>query len=1365
MTRPTAGALWSGPALLVPVTVDALVLSQPTAGNWSWLVPEYNLVQYFRSPARLFESVLPAPIDPAGNMGALPGVMLRWALPDALTAGGAADQDTGEVSFPPIPNRWLVLRQVPGSAAASSAWILASDYLGGTGSQYYANGAVTKLGACWPLAQWPGEAALPAGLDPPLTAIGPGLPTFASYLPNVQHILAFLDPLTGVAAGPVSYLVCGWYAGKAADPLAGWQATTDWTAVTSGLGWSLGADLPAAAFGDPAAQAAVGWAAAHGYTTDSGNPHTFLPSKTICHGLVCQVNWPGPGQPTTSSVPQPAQNDPASLPGLTVGQTSVDALATTVATTVASSASGGGATSAQVAEALTALLTDQFPLLDAPDGAAQLAALLQGTWFQQLPGGTRWVLTTPQAGTPSGAADTPLTAAQAAALDALNSAQQQVDASTRQVASLQWEIYALWWKLGYVTANQVNPIPNAAQAIAGFLTTKQSQATNALSDLTTATTQRDAANQQLTADLGGLLLKQVPEPPFYRPNDPALLIQGVGRSYAHGEDGRFSADGGLYCRFTGQTLDALLVTGTAAPVTAQALGLTSLAVPADAPAELADLATEAFFLDPGNAHAIAAAASNPPQPDTVVAGQQTLIWNNLVADPSLDQQTIASKAGLASAYGPVAVPSKVGVEYWAPPWAPLHLDWSVSYYATTPPTGGWTFPPVSPATALDAQTAQWTGGIPPPTSVTIQGRTLLTPQATDALAARLERLNAEFGGAAELQPYVTDLTDAINYLTSASVLSQALGGLGDRLLQRDPTQNQQPDLTTLGQWLAPAGGPAFTPTAVPDPASVIPLSPVRAGFITIEELWVVDDFGQRYDVISALARTAGEQAGPDLAPAPSPGLLQLKPRLAQPSRLLLRFLDAADDTKTVGLWTAANPVCGWLIPNLPDDSVLVYDQDGVLRGELLLAQSGGATPQSQALWLPAPDLTPPSAQTAPPSLDNPHLAMLVASVLTAASPATALADLLATIEKASWAIAPSGPNAAQLATLIGFPVAVTRAQLLLELEGNPATSQRWADTGQDLDGGISTANFPVQLGSDALDDDGVVGYFLDGDPGHLVSVYGPSAGGYATNTTVSLVPGTPVPVTLLLHPQGTAHAFSGLLPPTVTALPAAFQAAPVSATEVTFRAGPLLTPAAAVQVPVPAFGGGEWAWLQYAGPADPARPRPLRPVDTVARLADAPPGLRDGWLRLTLTGQPTLLSYVLTPTALVTGTGSSASLTLTVYNAGNASVTCDSITVTLPVGTDSGALTSTPELISATAAQPASWSFQAAAPPGTFTASPVSADTTETPGAVAPGVALTFTLAGIGVNPVPGLSVIQVAESAGTTQATATLTLERFLPT
>ena len=84
--------------------------------------------------------------------------------------------------------------------------------------------------------------------------------------------------------------------------------------------------------------------------------------------------------------------------------------------------------------------------------------------------------------------------------------------------------------------------------------------------------------------------------------------------------------------------------------------------------------------------------------------------------------------------------------------------------------------------------------------------------------------------------------------------------------------------------------------------------------------------------------------------------------------------------------------------------------------------------------------------------------LAVAQRLAAADPRIALVDNPA-------GQIPSGPNAALLAPLIGFPVAVVRAQLLLELAGNPATSQLWAETGLDDDGGITQASFPVQLGS------------------------------------------------------------------------------------------------------------------------------------------------------------------------------------------------------------------------------------------------------------------------------------------------------------
>jgi hypothetical protein len=1357
VTAPGPGALWAGPALLVPIAADALVLTNASYNlGWSWIAPNYRLLRFFQQQTVAFQGAAPAPIDPDGNTGRLTGVVLRWALPDGLTAGGSADSGSGAVTFPHVPNRWLVVRTVPGSAADTASWMLASDYLGGLGTSFYAGGEPTTLGMCWPLASWPGEAALPPGLDPPLTAVGLGDPAFAAYVPNIQHILAFHDPLANVNPGPVSYAVFGWYAGQAVDPAfgpthgaGGWQTADQWTAVMAALGWSVGDELAAAT------SAAQQWAAANGYVTDPATPRTFLPSRTLCHGLVCGVTWPGANGSAPTGVPVPSAGDPSTQPRLSVAHTAIDALATTVASTA-----GQAGDAAQIAEALTALLGDQLPLLDEPDGTDQLALQLQSSWFQRLPGGTSWQITNkPQPDNPAANVAPVLTAAQAQLLDTLNAAQVSLDVTTRQVASIQWDIYALWWKLQYVTANAANPIPDAQQVITTALSAKQAAATQAITAWQSAAAQRDTTVTALTAQLGAVeQLQQIPEPPFWRPSDPVLLVQGIGRSYAHGEDGRFTSDGTLYCRFTGQTLSALLVAGATTPVTAQTLGLPALSVPGG-PQEIADLATEAFFLDPGNAQAIALAADPAsPQPAAVVAAQQTLVWNS-AADPALDEQTLAESAGLMSAYGPVAVPSKVGVGYWTPPWDPLYLDWAASYYPTSPLTAGWTFPASGASTPLEAQTAQWTGTVPQ-TFATIEGRALLTPQASDALAARLEQLVSQFGNSPELQPYLTDINDAIGYLGSASVLSQALSGFDDLLLQRDPTLFQQPDLTTLGQWLTPASGPGYTPTAGPSPDSAVQLSPIRAGFLLIEKLWVIDSFGQYYDVLAAM-QTAPVQDGlelaPDLGPPPQPGLALLKPRLTQPSRLRLRLLDALDDTQVVGLSSAASPVCGWLIPNLPDDSLMVYDAAGVLQGELALAQS-------QAIWLPSPDLTPPGAQTAPPELANPHLAALISGVLTAASPATALADLLATIEEASWAIAPSGPDAALLATLIGFPVAVVRAALQLELAGNPATSQLWAATGQDDDGGITQATFPVQLGSNAMYDDGLVGYFPDSSPIQISSPYGPSASGYIAASPVTVTVGPQAALTILLHPQGLVHAFTGLLPPVSAALPAAFQQAPMRAMEVTFRSGPLMSPPTALTAPVPAFGGGDWAWLQYDTTAAPAQPRPLHPADASAQLLDAPPTLRDGWLRLTLAVQPSRLTYAITPAALPAGSGgiqSAASLTLTAYNSTSASVACTSIAVVLPVGSGPADLTGNPGLIQPVSGQSDAWNFQvpASSQPGTFLATPV------TPGAaVDPGETLTFTLTGIVVSPGPGLAVIQIDESADGATASVPLAVEIFSP-
>ena len=71
----------------------------------------------------------------------------------------------------------------------------------------------------------------------------------------------------------------------------------------------------------------------------------------------------------------------------------------------------------------------------------------------------------------------------------------------------------------------------------------------------------------------------------------------------------------------------------------------------------------------------------------------------------------------------------------------------------------------------------------------------------------------------------------------------------------------------------------------------------------------------------------------------------------QPSRLNLRLLDATDDTQEVDLAAGANPVGGWLLPNLLDHSLAVYDATGAPLGELLvLADVSG---HQDVTWLPA----------------------------------------------------------------------------------------------------------------------------------------------------------------------------------------------------------------------------------------------------------------------------------------------------------------------------------------------------------------------------------------------------------------------------
>lgn len=89
-------------SLLVPIHLDAWVVDSQSQQAMALYEADFSQLSRLLDP-------LPAPFYASSTARPLGGVHLHWALPDALTHGGAADVGA-QFSFPLVPNRWLIAR-------------------------------------------------------------------------------------------------------------------------------------------------------------------------------------------------------------------------------------------------------------------------------------------------------------------------------------------------------------------------------------------------------------------------------------------------------------------------------------------------------------------------------------------------------------------------------------------------------------------------------------------------------------------------------------------------------------------------------------------------------------------------------------------------------------------------------------------------------------------------------------------------------------------------------------------------------------------------------------------------------------------------------------------------------------------------------------------------------------------------------------------------------------------------------------------------------------------------------------------------------------------------------------------------------
>ncbi|XVQ07139.1 hypothetical protein ACQP1W_31480 [Spirillospora sp. CA-255316] len=1202
-------------AVLVPVRVTALMVNQdvkstffrrwrPGFGGYRHLSPE------------------PDPLtEPASSPD--PGVILHWELPLALRNGVL--QPDGTTAYPEVPNRWLVVRYSGASANRSAAgWLVQSDCLRDESAADNSPYAVPQSGDDpTPVGKYVGRVIeLDADLTDPadratLTAVGPGLPTFALYQPYNLGIFSLHDRLTGLTGDrrEVSYLVMGWYQDPARDPLAAAAAPADLAEALKRLGW----EVPA--------------------------PNTT--ARTVCAGVVTGVVWTAAAEPSDDEAPADETDPRKRTIGYGVAESTADgvsALALAYKPSVWNKK-----------DWLRRLQALQYGLLhefDTPDGAVAAQLRTRESRFEPVAGGFGWDFTTP----PSTEGDSavpvrPLPPEERAWITQTNADQRDYDDAVRTLARRQQRLYELWWYAAQLDVLiDSTSEPGLAEQLENLSDEIKPQLDPAvdgsLAKLVTDDRHRlDGASALLkaqTPELGKAIDDEVarlkkewgrdpvgrptrtPRPVFHLAREPIVMIKGARAS-------RLLDDpSAVPCRLSGQTLvkaDGDAVTPARPPGWDGLSRTFPAALPADLPG---GLLTEFATLD------------RHPEPAGVTFADSA----TQVAWDSGDRRVLAVRRG--------AVP-------WRQPWTPLYLVWDGEYFA------------VPYKHYRDSRKKNWEFGegqyewrgegdadAEQATPRKVSGKILLSAHAVQNIAERLDRIEEEAPG--QDPDFVQAATDLAGYLADAAsgsdLISQALDGFTEQLTGRDAQVRPRPPIA--GQL---DGNHAYAPrslqavTAPPDDETpyenwVIPphYEPLRAGQFRFQRLFLVDRFGRSRMVVDT-----GDQA--DQRPSPAraasvipdskdpgqpnaadalvhvtrpdlwkPHLFQLRPRLPQPARLGFDAVSRLDDTQTAPTASSDRQIIAWIVPDYFDKALLCMAPDGTLLGELGPGDAGALV--FERFHPDAPTLGQDSAE-------HPHLARFINGMNARDDRAGSLADLLATVEQIRLTTAPYRAGSTHpTIRMLGRPLALIRARLDLQPDAEPIVAIKPSlMTAVPPTAEYQDYTWPVLLGSAASFDDGLVGYFDQSDYGEIYAVCKPPEAqtGYVRDrgedAGLSLSLGTSRLVTLLADPWGGVQANTHILPTGFLRVDPDLIALALSRMDAVFHVGPALGTLRPVPVksgdgteavvkafgiPLPVVETGAWSWRRPDG-----EELDVTGVDTVARVVpEFRAHLRTGLLHL-----------------------------------------------------------------------------------------------------------------------------------------------------
>lgn len=532
-------------------------------------------------------------------------------------------------------------------------------------------------------------------------------------------------------------------------------------------------------------------------------------------------------------------------------------------------------------------------------------------------------------------------------------------------------------------------------------------------------------------------------------------------------------------------------------------------------------------------------------------------------------------------------------ETYKAPWNPLFMSWQAVFYPD--PAVGLADPSLENWRLQNNDYVYSGAGIPNDNGVIFRGFDLLSPHASRVAQGAAEAgLNDKAPKLEAVSQLLSDFHDQFQMIQPGLVMPVHDEVKNPKLARR---------VASLMDENSPIKGhmlPSFDGY----------YSPIRAGYLVFEHIHIIDSFGQ-IKVIEDPIVIPSEYLRSSNAPVQRE--VMLPPRILQPARLQVNWREDP----------LCPHVCGWLLPNLLEGTIAVYDHEGTMLGSLTHSDLEGV----KVGWRRPPEEG--GRLDALPFGIHPDLTGFLKELCGAWEDRSEdlLTPLLGVIDQAMQTINPQDAQLFNgLGTFLGRPLVLARASVAFELFETQRESRYLPGKIPEALPLLEQGRFSLRIGQRENQNDGVIGFFTGDDYQtlHLSAGYRKGLPSYFSGkNSVELPVSYPLKqmnITLLMDPTGEASFVSGLLPVKIKKLKQEFTDQAIRKLRYHFFLAPILTELEEMTLPYPAVEASGWSFSCFSpateGPAVMAEIQKLRQANQDAVFSQNRIWAREGWMNL-----------------------------------------------------------------------------------------------------------------------------------------------------